>query len=646
MPAPNAKASNPVNTTATAPGGQPGADEDAGGGESEPSNDSNKGPLNTTTAPTSNHSRLNSPNTAQKMRDAQVRSPRSPNRPQITLEITPATPKLSASSAVPPSSTGLVSPRSERQRQLGAGAQTPASATPGVAPSSSAHNHEAVQSWVQSQGTGANGDTSTNAHSKHPPAPSKRDSVPATPSGAMRVRRPSESSQKSAKDFPRPPSASGSQSGGEGKFSFKDLLSSGPKLSRRNSTSSKKSVSSGKGGSVKGGSTAGESAQLESKYGIYGKMAVGKGATSVVRLAHKWDRTEDKLYAVKEFRPRRSKESQRDYVKKLTSEFCISSALRHPNVVETIDLMQDQEGKWCEVMEYCAGGDLYNAIRKGGMSAAEVECSFKQILNGVGYLHGQGVAHRDIKPENLFFDARGQVKVGDFGASTVFRLPWEHTIHKSSGLCGSEPYIAPEQFTQPNSYDARLVDIWACGIVYYCLHFQELPWGSAQSSDRSYAHYAQQCATPQLSIANVPFLKTATTGVSTPITPGPGTPHRQDSSTATATLHSVMTPLSPSGPSTPSGHAPQSRAEREKEVAKENAAAYPSTIYNLSPRACRPVLRRMLEPKPELRVTIEDVLRHPWIQSIEVCTDPGVVPKHIHPAAIAAAAAGGIAQEK
>lgn len=169
-----------------------------------------------------------------------------------------------------------------------------------------------------------------------------------------------------------------------------------------------------------------------------------------------------------EFRPRRNKESERDYVKKLTSEFCIASALRQPNIVETVDLMQDNEGKWCVVMEFCPGGDLYNAIRKGGMSPAEVECSFKQILTGVGYLHAQGVAHRDLKPENIFFDAKGQIKVrrtyltkimtdtawqiGDFGASTVFRLPWEQTIHKSGGLCGSEPYIAPEQFAQPGRF--------------------------------------------------------------------------------------------------------------------------------------------------------------------------------------------------
>ena len=35
------------------------------------------------------------------------------------------------------------------------------------------------------------------------------------------------------------------------------------------------------------------------KYGICDKAAIGKGATAVVRLAHKWDRREEKLYAVK-----------------------------------------------------------------------------------------------------------------------------------------------------------------------------------------------------------------------------------------------------------------------------------------------------------------------------------------------------------
>lgn len=62
-------------------------------------------------------------------------------------------------------------------------------------------------------------------------------------------------------------------------------------------------------------------------------------------------------------------------------------------------------------MEFCPGGDLYAAIKKGGMSPSEVECCFKQILRGVEYLHSQGVAHRDLKPENLFFDTKGHLKV-------------------------------------------------------------------------------------------------------------------------------------------------------------------------------------------------------------------------------------------
>ncbi|KAF9482354.1 other/HAL protein kinase [Pholiota conissans] len=348
--------------------------------------------------------------------------------------------------------------------------------------------------------------------------------------------------------------------GGSHKFNLKDLLANGPKLNRKSSqrsTSSKKSDSDAGDGRAR--SVAGESAvSLTQKYGVCQKIAIGKGATSVVRLAHKWDRSEEKLYAIKEFRKRRKNESEKEYVKKLTAEFCISSTLHHPNIVETVDLVQDENQHWCEVMEFCPGGDLYAAIKKGGMSPSEVECCFKQIINGVSYLHSQGVAHRDIKPENLFFDTKGHLKIGDYGASTVYRLPWEATVHMSTGLCGSEPYIAPEQFLG-KPYDARLVDIWAVGIVYYCLHFQELPWRAAQpATDPLYSSYAQACASSNPAVS-----------------------------------------------------------------------ACPPTINNLNPRACRSLIRKMLEPDPRHRSTIEDVIAHPWIQSIEICHEVAE-PKHVH----------------
>jgi protein-serine/threonine kinase len=88
--------------------------------------------------------------------------------------------------------------------------------------------------------------------------------------------------------------------GGGHKFTLKDLLASGPKVARKSSQrsvgSSKKSDSDGGGGKSVGGDSA---ASLTQKYGVCQKMAIGKGATSVVRLAHKWDRSEEKLYAVK-----------------------------------------------------------------------------------------------------------------------------------------------------------------------------------------------------------------------------------------------------------------------------------------------------------------------------------------------------------
>lgn len=362
----------------------------------------------------------------------------------------------------------------------------------------------------------------------------------------------------------KPASIAGSEGGGQ-RFTLKDLLANGPKLARKPSASSRKSdASSDRGGAE-------SNASLLTKYGVCERVAIGKGATSVVRLAHKWDRSEEKLYAVKEFRKRRKNETEKEYVKKLTSEFCISSTLHHINIVETVDLVQDENQHWCEVMEYCPGGDLYAAIKKGGMSPSEIECCFKQILLGISYLHAQGVAHRDIKPENLFFDTRGHLKIGDYGASTVYRLPWEGTVHMSTGLCGSEPYIAPEQFHN-KPYDARLVDIWAVGVVYYCLLFQELPWRVAQTSDPLFAAYATACTAAPFSA------------------PPAGAP-------------------APSGRDTGPG------------------PTFPTTINNISPRSARPLLRRILEPNPKLRCTIEEVIAHAWLETIEICTE---VPKPTH----------------
>jgi len=221
------------------------------------------------------------------------------------------------------------------------------------------------------------------------------------------------------------------------------------------------------------------------KYRFCGNKIIGRGASGVVRLAR--STCGDKIVAVKEFRKRRRDESYQEYIKKLTAEFCIGSMLHHVNVIQTYDILKDGS-HWYEVMEYCPGGDLYGVIKAGHMEEEDVDCLFKQLVLGVDYMHSLGVAHRDLKPENLLIDEEGHLKITDFGVSEVFRVVWEKKPHYSKGLCGSTPYIAPEEFTGLE-YDSREVDVWACGIIYYAMKFHGIPWESATPKDPNYSFY-------------------------------------------------------------------------------------------------------------------------------------------------------------
>lgn len=167
---------------------------------------------------------------------------------------------------------------------------------------------------------------------------------------------------------------------------------------------------------------------LTSKYGKLGKV-LGSGAGGSVRLMK---RSEDGVvFAVKEFRPRHSYETEREYVKKLTAEYCMGSSLHHGNVIETLDIVQEK-GKWYEVMEY-APFDLFAIVMTGKMSREEVSCCFLQMLSGVTYLHSMGLAHRDLKLDNVVVSEHGILKIIDFGSAHVFKYPFESNIVLASG---------------------------------------------------------------------------------------------------------------------------------------------------------------------------------------------------------------------
>lgn len=249
-------------------------------------------------------------------------------------------------------------------------------------------------------------------------------------------------------------------------------------------------------------------AHLQKKYGKWGKT-LGSGAGGTVRLIKR--SKDNTVFAVKEFRARRSGESEKEYVKKVTAEFCVSSSslscvvvimltffphifvfhqigstLHHRNIIETLDIISDH-GHYYEVMQY-AEYDLFSIVMSGKMSRPEIYCVFRQIIAGVDYLHTMGLAHRDLKLDNCVMMADSTVKIIDFGTAVVFQYPGQKKI-KASGIVGSDPYLAPEVIGS-KEYDPRLTDVWSVAIIFMCMILRRFPWTLPDmKKDASYRLY-------------------------------------------------------------------------------------------------------------------------------------------------------------
>lgn len=80
-------------------------------------------------------------------------------------------------------------------------------------------------------------------------------------------------------------------------------------------------------------------------------------------------------------------------------------------------------------------------IENKAQPEATVAKYFKQILVGLDFIHSNNVIHRDLKPENILIDNKGNVKIADFGLSTMFEK--ESDLKMTSGV-GTFIYQAPE----------------------------------------------------------------------------------------------------------------------------------------------------------------------------------------------------------
>jgi serine/threonine protein kinase len=136
--------------------------------------------------------------------------------------------------------------------------------------------------------------------------------------------------------------------------------------------------------------------------------------------------------------------------------------LSHANIASLYSLIEDDDGLFL-VLEYVEGNTLAALLATSGPLPLESAYAlFHQVLDGVGHAHEMGVVHRDLKPANLMVDARGRVKVMDFGIARVVGAA--RTTHHGK-LVGTPEYMSPEQV---RGEDATIrSDIYSLGALLF-----------------------------------------------------------------------------------------------------------------------------------------------------------------------------------
>ncbi|CEP03510.1 Protein kinase domain-containing protein [Plasmodiophora brassicae] len=142
----------------------------------------------------------------------------------------------------------------------------------------------------------------------------------------------------------------------------------------------------------------------------------------------------------------------------ILSEKTILQAINHPFIVNMFASFQDKKYLYL-AMEYVVGGEFFTHLRRAGRFNNDSSCFYAaQIVLIFQYLHSKDIVYRDLKPENLLLDAKGNIKMTDFGfAKKVEFRTWT--------LCGTPEYIAPEILL--NKGHGKPVDWWALGILIY-----------------------------------------------------------------------------------------------------------------------------------------------------------------------------------
>src|SRR5574344_471857 len=214
---------------------------------------------------------------------------------------------------------------------------------------------------------------------------------------------------------------------------------------------------------------------------------LSSGSFGAVYLASK----NDKMYAIKLFRE--------DYVlqeyklhgenNRIQREIDILKSISNQYLISyEDDFTYEYQGlkHYCLVMEYFEGITLRKLINdNGAIAEADALQIFTKIVDGIEALHNfisintnedkdHGIIHRDLKPENIMINAKGDIRILDFGISKIIDYS---SITSTGDIMGTYAYMSPEQFND-SKHLSKTSDLYSLGVVLYELLTGELPYKS------------------------------------------------------------------------------------------------------------------------------------------------------------------------
>ena len=213
------------------------------------------------------------------------------------------------------------------------------------------------------------------------------------------------------------------------------------------------------------------------KYEIQGVL--GKGGMGVVYKG--WDPAISRRVAVKAIaKASLDAGALKQVMNRFRHEAQAVGRLVHPRIVQIYDYGEDDETAYI-VMELVNGKTLARHLaQEVSYEIREVGEIIRQLLDGIGYAHAEGVVHRDIKPSNIMINIDGRIKISDFGIARIE----SSDLTRIGDVLGTPHYMAPEQFlgTEVNT----LADLYAIGVIAYELLTGSKQIGRASCRERVY----------------------------------------------------------------------------------------------------------------------------------------------------------------